>query len=242
MKGVSFSWLLLLVFASLATQAQGALDSGGENFSEPVVTIRERAKEEGKPYLVHFTAKWCMPCRWMESTTYKDDRVAGYLSEHYLSARVDIDDFDGFAWKEYYGVRTLPTILVFSRHGELLEKRENSLSASELLSILEQYQDGQRSPGEGAALAVSKETVAFGHAGHIQFGAFSSRENAGANYDRLSKILTFPIEIEDRLNGEGNTIFIVRSIEASDELLLEKWLEECTARQVDHLPRKEKSI
>lgn len=242
MKSSCSNSLLILAVICLAWPARTLAGSGGENFSEPVVTIRERAMQAGKPYLVHFTAQWCMPCRWMESTTYADARVAAYLGEHYLTAKVDIDDFDGFAWKEYYGVSTLPTILIFSKQGELLEKRESSLSASELLGILEKYRDGTGTSGPGATLAVSKEAVAFGHAGYIQFGVFSSRENARSNYERLMKILTFPIEVEDRIGANGMALYIVRSAEAEDEILLESWLDECARREVEHLPRKEKSL
>lgn len=227
-------------------------------FSEAVVTIKERARETGRPYLVQFTAEWCMPCRWMESTTYKDERVKKYLEDHFLTARVDIDDFDGFAWKEYYGVRSLPTLLIFSPEGTVLEKRENSLSASQMLDMLtyhiegmdagsEPPKDRQDIEMEGAESSTQKvhssdnsEPISqdpapelFDH--FLQFGAFGDRSNAEASYERLTKLINLPVRIEASQRADGKTLFIVRTSGTTRESEWEAWMRECRNVGVDFL-------
>lgn len=228
-------------------------------FSEAVVTIKERARETGRPYLVQFTAEWCMPCRWMESTTYKDERVKKYLEDHFLTARVDIDDFDGFAWKEYYGVKSLPTLLIFSPEGKVLEKRENSLSASQMLDLLTYHIEGIVVGSESLKISEEHEldgTESFSKAGHtedtssepisrdpapaltdhyLQFGAFGDRSNAETSYERLTKLINLPVRIESSQRADGKTLFIVRTSGTTKESEWEAWMRECRNAGVDFL-------
>ena len=69
-----------------------------------LMNIKETAKAEGKLYVYDFVASWCTPCKWMDETTYTDPTLAQYIAENYVLAKVDIDDFDGFALKEKHKV------------------------------------------------------------------------------------------------------------------------------------------
>ena len=101
--------------------------------------IQKRAAKEGKPYLIHFTAEWCMPCQWMEKNTYTDPALANYVNLNYLPYKVDIDDIDGYNYKEQFSILLLPSVLIFNSSGELLDKFEESLSGSKMLLILKAY-------------------------------------------------------------------------------------------------------
>jgi len=70
----------------------------------------QKAGNEGKLLFVEFGAQWCMPCRFMEQNTFKDSEVATYMNDNYVPVKIDIDDFDGFAYKQKYHVEALRTI------------------------------------------------------------------------------------------------------------------------------------
>ena len=109
---------------------------------------KERAANEGKLYFVDFMARWCMPCRWMDETTFSDARVAKYIKDNYIAVKVDIDDFDGYAYKQMYDIKLLPSIMIFNAKGDIVAKYEESLPPSKLLDILAKYNTPENKIGD----------------------------------------------------------------------------------------------
>ncbi len=101
--------------------------------------VRQMAAREGKPYFVHFTATWCMPCQWMEKNTYADPVLSRYANTHYFSVKIDIDNEEGRRYKAQYAISALPSILVFDERGVLLDRYEESMEAAILLDVLQKH-------------------------------------------------------------------------------------------------------
>lgn len=99
----------------------------------------QKAGQEGKLLFVEFGAQWCMPCRFMDENTFKDGEVVSYIDENYVPVKIDIDDFDGFVYKEKYKVEVLPTFLIFNSEGKVIERYEQSMAPSNLLNVLRQH-------------------------------------------------------------------------------------------------------
>lgn len=105
----------------------------------------QKAGNEGKLLFVEFGAQWCMPCRFMEQNTFKDHEVASYMNDNYVPVKIDIDDFDGFAYKQKYHVEALPTFLIFNSEGKVIDRYEQSMAPSNLMGILKMHnQDRNR--------------------------------------------------------------------------------------------------
>jgi thioredoxin 1 len=86
-----------------------------------------------RPVLVDFTAAWCGPCKRLAPIV---DELADGLAGRVTVVKVDIDDAPGLAAQ--YGIRSVPTILVFS--GGVVVKRSFGLtSKANLLALVDPY-------------------------------------------------------------------------------------------------------
>jgi len=64
----------------------------------------EGSERTGKPILIEFYAKWCLPCLEMEKTVFKDPAVIKELSNFYF-VRIDTEKNEEL----FCGGETLPT-------------------------------------------------------------------------------------------------------------------------------------
>ena len=87
-----------------------AIEVTDANFDEVVL------KSE-KPVLVDFWAAWCGPCRMLAPTV---EELSTDFEGKAVVAKVDVDANQEFAAK--YGVRNIPTILIF-KGGEVVDKQ-----------------------------------------------------------------------------------------------------------------------
>jgi thiol:disulfide interchange protein len=79
----------------------------------------EIAKKERKPLMVDFEAEWCIWCKRLDETTYKDQQIIT-LSKKFIPVKVNCDkDIDT---ARRYGVRGLPTIIFMNSEGEIIHQ------------------------------------------------------------------------------------------------------------------------
>lgn len=98
-----------------ATKPTGSLawEKGG------VHAAQERAKRERRPLLVDFTAAWCAACKELDKITFAAPEVNAEASR-FVAVKVDAthdDDPAVVATLERYGVKGLPTVLIFDSSG-----------------------------------------------------------------------------------------------------------------------------
>ena len=113
--------------------AGGGLDStlSGESKSEVFVYVRSmdefdqmlaQAKQAGKPAAVDLYADWCLDCKRMDRTTFKDPSIVTEMTETFDSIKIDITDPNdrfGRALRKRFKVFGPPALLFFDRDGNV---------------------------------------------------------------------------------------------------------------------------
>jgi thiol:disulfide interchange protein DsbD len=101
-----------------------------------VARAKEKARSEGRPVFMDFTAAWCTACKEIENKTFPDERVQR-AAGRFVALKMDMtDDSDPAvqaAFKEY-GVVGLPTLLLFDSEGREVKRFYGTFVTAETLA------------------------------------------------------------------------------------------------------------
>lgn len=86
-----------------------------------------------RPVLINFFATWCQPCKVMSSVL---NTVKRNVEEEARIVKIDIDQYQSIAAE--YGVRSVPTLLVFKK-GELLFRQSGVMDINSLTAELKKH-------------------------------------------------------------------------------------------------------
>lgn len=96
-----------------------------------------------RPVVVDFGAAWCIPCREMDRTTFRDPAVARVATD-FVMFKVDVtnEDEHAAALTGRFGVAGVPTLLVLGPDGRERSRFARYVGATELLSAMEEARSG----------------------------------------------------------------------------------------------------
>ena len=114
---------------------------------KPYSKAFEAAKQEKKYVFVDAVADWCMPCKIMEQTTYRDEEVIALIKKHFVAAKLDVDQKEAIACpskklapmtcaEDYWKLDGIPGTIVLDENGKLIESFAGMLDHQDMLAFL----------------------------------------------------------------------------------------------------------
>lgn len=95
--------------------------------SEDIEAYQKQAAKEGKLLFINFYADWCLPCKMMEESTYKDEEIAVFMHKNCICLHINGDSEKGKLLRQNYAVNIFPTLLFFNKNGNEVARKEGSL-------------------------------------------------------------------------------------------------------------------
>ena len=91
----------------------------------------EKAKVEKKAVFIDFYTTWCMPCKMMDESVFKDWDVSEYMAENVVSVKVNAEKGRGIDLKSQFYVAAYPTFIFLNPNGVELARKEGSSSIAD---------------------------------------------------------------------------------------------------------------
>jgi thioredoxin 1 len=122
---------------------------GEETMNEPI-HVNDNAFEQAVlkspiPVLVDFWAPWCGPCRMVAPSL---ETLAKEFAGRMLVAKVNTDENP--EWAVHYGVRGIPTMLIF-HNGQIVYEQAGALPLANLRQLARQFASASVSVPQKAA-------------------------------------------------------------------------------------------
>jgi thioredoxin 1 len=98
----------------------------------------QRTAQSGKPMVLFFTGKWCVPCRIMKRTVWADEEVEAVVNAGFTPLLIDVGEPGSSSEAlERYQVHMTPTTIIADADGKVLEQVHGAMSKLEFLALLE---------------------------------------------------------------------------------------------------------
>jgi len=100
---------------------------------------QQRAAQTGKPTILFFTGKWCVPCRIMKRNVWADEQVTAAVNARFICVMIDVGDPDAAEALSRYRVGPTPTTIITDPQGEVLQQVEGGIGKTEFLERLGKF-------------------------------------------------------------------------------------------------------
>ncbi|TAE74641.1 MAG: thioredoxin [Bacteroidetes bacterium] len=121
---------------------------------------KAKAKKQKKMIFLDAYTTWCGPCKWLSNNVFTDKAVGEFHNAKFVNYKMDMEKGEGPEFAKKFGVDAYPTLLYFTKEGELAHRTVGAAPAPQLLAIsqdatnskkqyytlLKQYEKGERKP------------------------------------------------------------------------------------------------
>lgn len=105
--------------------------------SKSLQPLLDRAKAENKLVFLDFYTTWCLPCRVMDEEVFSLTGTGRAMNENFISYKVNAEKGNGPTLSTVFNVYAYPTLLFLDADGNVLERKDGSLSNSQFLNLAE---------------------------------------------------------------------------------------------------------
>jgi protein disulfide-isomerase len=129
-------WLSFLVVSLVYAWYSFYVPANHIAWADDYAAAQQQAAETGKPMILFFTAKWCVPCRIMKRTVWADDEVEATVNAGFIPVMMYVDDPASATAIERYPIGGTPTTIITDAEGNVLEQATGGIGKSDFLQLL----------------------------------------------------------------------------------------------------------
>ena len=161
--GGGFAALLLAALLPMCALT-GSLhaEAPGPVWMADYAAAHAKAKELGKPLIVHFYGSWCEPCKKMDRETLYTPEVTRAIEDGFVAVKVNITKHPEL--QKQFKIEALPSDIVVTPSGKVIYHTQGYQSKGTYVSFVKTSSDRFEKTGEKAAKVAAK-TVPFSNAG-----------------------------------------------------------------------------
>lgn len=140
MRYLSIITIVIALLTSAFVWAPVNKDSEGiyfENLSfEEAI---QKAKKEDKLIFLDAYAVWCGPCKMMDRTTFKSEKVGEVFNKNFINIKIDMEKGEGPSLARKYQVRAYPTMMLINAEGKVKKRVLGAVKDDRLLNEVEDF-------------------------------------------------------------------------------------------------------
>ncbi len=140
-------WLTTLVVSLGWAFYDFYVPSNKITWAKDYASAQQQSAQSGKPAILFFTGKWCVPCRIMKRKVWADEQVEAVVKAGFVSVIIDVDDANEAETVRRYQVRGTPTTIIIDSQVNVLKRVEGGIGKAEFLELLGKVKpDGSKVP------------------------------------------------------------------------------------------------